>query len=473
MGKELKAPFPAFGGKSKIAHRIWKALGNVDNFIEPFFNSGATLLLRPDPPKIETANDIDCYIANFWRATKHDPEAVVSYADGPVNEADLHARHRYLVLSDDAAAFRAKMRSDPDYYDPKIAGWWCWGLCCWIGSGWCDAGVEWKQMPLLIAKGEGSGVNATCPSASNGPPGGSGERCVILGGGGGQYGHGIHAKGETELPEKLPQISGDNSGSRGKGIHAQGESHLRQKRPSAPRNEGDTALPGVHGDPGDTRRPQLADAYDVGRGVNASPPEEFTLGEHRPRISGPGQGTKYGDGIHAKGDAPWDGSVGTCTARRAWLLDWFGQLQDRFRVVRVCCGDFKRVMDSESVTTRLGMTGIYADPPYPRHQKGRKKSRSSKLYASDSALKTPEQIRDELLAYCKERGGNPMMRVVVSGYEGDGYEELVANYGWTETAWLASGGYGNRSEEGKKNAARERLWASPHCLKDRGLFDDQ
>jgi 16S rRNA G966 N2-methylase RsmD len=28
---------------------------------------------------------------------------------------------------------------DPDWPgDAKVAGWWLWGQCCWIGSGWCD-----------------------------------------------------------------------------------------------------------------------------------------------------------------------------------------------------------------------------------------------------------------------------------------------------------------------------------------------
>jgi hypothetical protein len=28
---------------------------------------------------------------------------------------------------------------DPEWPgDPQVAGWWLWGQCCWIGSGWCD-----------------------------------------------------------------------------------------------------------------------------------------------------------------------------------------------------------------------------------------------------------------------------------------------------------------------------------------------
>lgn len=41
---KLKAPFPYFGGKSKVAHLVWERLGDVHTFIEPFFGSGAVLL---------------------------------------------------------------------------------------------------------------------------------------------------------------------------------------------------------------------------------------------------------------------------------------------------------------------------------------------------------------------------------------------------------------------------------------------
>ena len=70
---------------------------NTTNYVEPFAGSLAVLLGRPHAPRIETVNDLDCYLANFWRATSRDPEAVAVAADWPINEADLHARHRWLV----------------------------------------------------------------------------------------------------------------------------------------------------------------------------------------------------------------------------------------------------------------------------------------------------------------------------------------------------------------------------------------
>jgi len=132
----LKAPFPWFGGKRRVADVVWRAFGrDIPNYIEPFAGSLAVLLGRPGGAgKIETVNDRDRHICNFWRAVAADPEAVAVAADWPVNEADLHARHAWLV---NQIEFRERMHSDPDYCDVKIAGWWVWGLCQWIGGGWC------------------------------------------------------------------------------------------------------------------------------------------------------------------------------------------------------------------------------------------------------------------------------------------------------------------------------------------------
>ena len=156
MTQLLRAPFPWFGGKSRAASIIWARFGDVANYIEPFAGSLAVLLARPTPPRIETVNDLDCNVANFWRATQADPEAVAKFADWPVNEADLHARHRWLVAQ--LPTHRERMMTDPDYFDAKIAGWWVWGLSCWIGDGWADGKLERKRP--VIGNG-GRGVHRT------------------------------------------------------------------------------------------------------------------------------------------------------------------------------------------------------------------------------------------------------------------------------------------------------------------------
>jgi hypothetical protein len=134
MTASLKAPFPWFGGKSRASTLVWSRLGVVRNYVEPFAGSLAVLLGNPHPPATETVNDLDCYLSNFWRAIAAAPEEVAHWADWPVNEADLHARHQWLV---DRVEFREQMKSDADFFDARIAGWWVWGISCWIGGGWC------------------------------------------------------------------------------------------------------------------------------------------------------------------------------------------------------------------------------------------------------------------------------------------------------------------------------------------------
>jgi hypothetical protein len=159
---DLVAPFSYFGGKRDVAALVWERLGPVKNYVEPFCGSAAVLLARPDTPHIETVNDADGFIANFWRAVQADPEAVAFRADWPVNENDLHARHAWLVGQRDS--MQARLEGDPDWFDAKIAGWWCWGTCCWIGGGFCSGRGPWRVcevdgVPQLVCtKPEGDGV---------------------------------------------------------------------------------------------------------------------------------------------------------------------------------------------------------------------------------------------------------------------------------------------------------------------------
>ena len=134
----LTAPFPAVGGKATVADIVWPRLGDPNKYAEPFAFSAAMLLRRPTTPRLEVINDANYYVANFWRAVKCDPDAVTAHADYPIIEADVHARHAYMVQSADAEAFRRRMADDPDYYDAKFAGWWCWGLSQWIAGAFCE-----------------------------------------------------------------------------------------------------------------------------------------------------------------------------------------------------------------------------------------------------------------------------------------------------------------------------------------------
>jgi hypothetical protein len=158
----LVAPFPWFGGKSNVGPVVWSHLGDVDNYVEPFAGSLAVLLNRPanHRGRAETVNDLDMYLANFWRALQAAPEEVAQYADWPVNECDLTARHIWLVNSGRERLLQ--LQGDPDYYDAKVAGWWLWGICLWIGAGWCSGNGPWSADAAgkLVHLGDaGQGVN--------------------------------------------------------------------------------------------------------------------------------------------------------------------------------------------------------------------------------------------------------------------------------------------------------------------------
>lgn len=368
----MKAPFPWFGGKSKVSRLVWEHFGDVRNYVEPFAGSLAVLLGRPSEPKIETVNDLDCWISNFWRALKSDPEQVAHWADWPVNETDLHARHLWLV---NRLEFREKMKTDPEYLDAKIAGWWVWGISQWIGSGWC------------------SGLN----SRDNKP----------------------FADGRL-AHERIPNLKGDRG--------------VTPKRPHLSNHGGGM---GVHGG---RKRPRLGN--DHGRGVlNARVPNQL------PDLSG--DGGAAGRSIHASAFQRDYGSTG--------LHEWLGKLSDRLRRVRVCCGDWKRIL-GPAPTTCIGTTAVFLDPLYAVQDR-------SDVYGEES-----RDLSHEVRAWAIENGENPELRIALCGYDGE--HSMPST--WTEVAWKANGGFANQKVErtrGKENAQRERIWFSPYCLsRQQGLF---
>ena len=230
MSAILRAPFPYFGGKREAAALVWSALGRVQNYVEPFFGSGAVLLARPretwataDGPGTETVNDRSRFLANFWRALRADPDAVAAACDWPVNETDLHARHRWLVAQ--LPALAAAMDADPEHYDAKVAGWWCWGACGWIGSGWCD-----EERAALRQCGTGSAPDPDSPASLP-------VQLPHLGNAGqglhrklphlGDAGRGLHrelphlgdaGRGTDTLSQQLPHLSGNHDS--GRGLHS-------------------------------------------------------------------------------------------------------------------------------------------------------------------------------------------------------------------------------------------------------------
>jgi len=160
VAPKLRAPFPWFGGKSSVADLIWSRFGRPKQYIEPFCGSAAALLASPTVASLEVIGDGNFYVANFWRAVKCQPEEVLRWQDYPVSHVDLYARHRWLTEPARTAELRDAL-TDADWPgDAKIAGWWVWGQCAWIGSGWCDGAVSDSstlgQIPHISNPGRGS-----------------------------------------------------------------------------------------------------------------------------------------------------------------------------------------------------------------------------------------------------------------------------------------------------------------------------
>ena len=327
MNDDLEPPYPWFGGKSTVMPEVWARFGPVRNFVDPFCGSGASITARQGgcTDGVETVNDLDGFVSNFWRAVKADPDAVADGCDYMVDEVTLEARHRFLCRQPGKNEFLLKLRHDPDYFDAKRAAYWCWGLCCWIGRGWCA----------------------------------------------GEY-HGLDAE--------------EN--------HGQGVCNDARKRPHLGR----------------------------GHGVN----------RQRPHLGHGGHGVN-----------------------RSGLLEYMRDLHSRWRKVRVCCGDWSRVLTDTPLLHAASPTAVFLDPPYLVDVDG--KTRDADIYREESA-DVAHVVREWAIA----NGKNPELRIALCGYEG----EHVMPHSWDCWEWKAQGGYANTQasgDNGLANRRRERIWFSPHC----------
>ena len=218
-----KTPFPWAGGKADAAPAVWEALGDVEHYVEPFAGSLAVLMRRPHPCNrayySETVNDLDGLLCNAWRAIAHDPDAVAEAASWPVSEADLHARHLWLLRWREERQLEHLM-GDPDWHDVRAAGWWLWGQSAWIGSGWCSGEGAWVVGDDgRIEKRSGSrGVKRQRPHLTNGmgvnqpltrEPGVSRQRPHL-----GDDGTGVHRPQMREpgVSRQVPHLSNNGMG---------------------------------------------------------------------------------------------------------------------------------------------------------------------------------------------------------------------------------------------------------------------
>lgn len=173
------APFPYFGGKSSIAHRVWAYLGDVKHYLEPFFGSGAVLLNRPnyDPKKhIESVCDIDGFLCNAWRSIQFQPKETAKWCDWPVNHIDLMARRKDLIKNENSLV--ENLINNSEWCDPKLGGYWIWAASCWIGRGLTKS----NGIPHLIHGGKGVHKLSLVGQRPHLSDGGNGVHKVSLGG---------------------------------------------------------------------------------------------------------------------------------------------------------------------------------------------------------------------------------------------------------------------------------------------------
>jgi hypothetical protein len=236
----MQAPFTYFGGKRWVADVIWRALGGIENYIEPFAGSAAVLLARPGGARgIETINDIDGFVSNFWRAVAADPDAVARHAGWPVVERDLEARH-YWLITQGRQRLDANLE-DPDWFDAKIAGWWAWGASCWIGDAWCSGDGAWTWTPntgwtkrahrwirrsVPHITHSGKGINRNIAAFSGGGHGVSRSMLRLSSGGQGVNRQLPHfSGGEKGVDRQIPRLADGGLGVNRKLLHFSGGGH--------------------------------------------------------------------------------------------------------------------------------------------------------------------------------------------------------------------------------------------------------
>ena len=338
---KLQAPFPYFGGKSKIAGVVWQLLGDVSNYVEPFGGSLAVLLARPAWHRgyLETVNDKDGFLVNFWRAVQAAPDEVARWATWPVSEADLTARHWWLIT--EGRRRIANLEADPFLCDAQVAGWWVWGMCCWIGGGWCAGDGPWVVQDGKLVKSEGEG--------------------------------GVN--------RKKPHLG------RPVGIHKQ--------------------------------LPSLAHPQGVLREVGSSA----------------SQAVVRGCALVEEPD------------KQAGLVEWMRALAARLARVRICCGDWSRVV-TRGALAHGSTVGIFLDPPYSPDL------RADGVYSHDE-----EGLSARVREWAIEHGRDPRLRIVLCGYEGE--HDMPDS--WQEIAWRAGAAYKTHHGDLTRNRFKERLWASPAC----------
>jgi DNA adenine methylase len=116
----MRPPFPYYGGKTRLAPKIAAVLPAHSHYVEPFAGS-LSVLLAKEPSRIETVNDLDGELVNFWRVLRDrtaDLERVCALtpygraehqaAYEPATDEIERARRLWVLLSQGRSAIRGR-----------------------------------------------------------------------------------------------------------------------------------------------------------------------------------------------------------------------------------------------------------------------------------------------------------------------------------------------------------------------------
>jgi hypothetical protein len=148
-------------------------------------------------------------------------------------------------------------------------------------------------------------------------------------------------------------------------------------------------------------------------------------------------------------------NAGNGVVTKSSITDWMLALAARLRRVRVCCGDWARVV-TPSCTWKVGggmLCGVLLDPPYSHDLRDRA------LYAVESDVS--QAVREWAIS----NGENDRLRIALCGLAGE--HQMPAS--WSMAPWRSPRGYAKREKTAER---REVIWFSPHCLRQASLFGE-
>jgi hypothetical protein len=143
-------------------------------------------------------------------------------------------------------------------------------------------------------------------------------------------------------------------------------------------------------------------------------------------------------------DLAWRVETGEPSAWHQGLQKYFRALSYRLEKVDLFHGDWKRCVSRGVINRtqkRKGITGIFFDPPY-----------SPDACESENIYLYCGNVAKEVEEWCRAHQDRTDLRIALCAYAG-----TVNLPGWTEYAWVNSGG-----AKGKRGL--ERIFFSPSCL---------